>query len=56
MLKAGYDALVEGTAKASAFFAKGGARVWAQGIVEVINKGHRIRLEMDVNKDADGEA
>lgn len=44
--KTGADALLAGAAKATAFYSKGGAKVWAKGMVEEINRGHRIRLEM----------
>ena len=44
--KAGVDALLEGAAKASAFYSHGGAKVWAAGMVEAINRGHRNRLEL----------
>ena len=44
--KAGADALLDGASKAAAFYTAGGAKVWAAGMVEVINKGHRNRLEL----------
>lgn len=45
--KTGADALLDGAAKASAFYANGGSRVWAVGMIEAINRGHRNRLELD---------
>lgn len=44
--KAGADALLDGATKAAAFYANGGARIWAAGMVEAINRGHRNRLEL----------
>lgn len=46
VLKVGNSGLLEGAAKASAYFASGGAKVWAKGMVSVINRGHRILLEI----------
>lgn len=46
VLKVGYATLIESAAKASAFYARGGARVWAVGMVEALNKGYRNRLEL----------
>lgn len=37
----GYDALLTGAAKASAYHAKGGAAVWAEGMVRALNTGLR---------------
>lgn len=45
--KVGRDALLEAAAKAAAFYARGGAKVWAAGMVEAINRGHRNRLEIN---------
>lgn len=42
----GAPRLVEGANKASAFFVRGGAQVWARGMLEEINKGLRNRFEM----------
>lgn len=42
--KVGANALLEASGKASAFFAKGGAKVWAAGIVEAVNKGCQKKL------------
>jgi hypothetical protein len=45
--KVGYAALMDAAAKASAFYSKGGAKVWALGMLEAINKGLRERLEIN---------
>lgn len=37
--------LFDGVLRASAYFARGGARVFAQGILEVVNKGAHNRFE-----------
>ena len=50
VLKVGRDRLLDSAAKASAYFAQGGARVWAGGIVEAINHGHRNLLVIGDNK------
>lgn len=40
----GHDAVVEATAKAAAYYARGGARVFAEGIANALNKGLRVPL------------
>lgn len=40
----GASRLVEGANRAAAFFAKGGAKVWATGMLEVLNKGLQKRF------------
>jgi hypothetical protein len=45
--KVGYAALLDAAAKASAFYSRGGAKVWALGMLEAINKGLRERLEIN---------
>lgn len=47
VLKVGASGLIEGAIKASSYYAAGGARVWASGMVEAINKGHRNLLVLD---------
>lgn len=42
--KTGVNALLDGATRAAALYTKGGAKVWAVGMVEAINKGHRNRL------------
>jgi hypothetical protein len=44
VLQAGYDSLMEGARRAASFYARGGAKVFAKGMVEVLNKGRRIKL------------
>ncbi len=45
--KTGADALLDGAAKASAFFSRGGEKVWAAGMIEAINRNHRNRLVIE---------
>lgn len=47
VLRAGHSGLLDGAAKAAALYARGGAKVWSQGMVEAINRGMRNRLEID---------
>lgn len=42
----GAQKLIEAANKASAYFVKGGASVWAQGMIDVINRGLQKRFEM----------
>jgi hypothetical protein len=46
IIKAGPEALNDHANRAAAFYSRGGAKVWASGMIEVLNKGHRNRLEM----------
>ena len=48
LIKIGPDRLVKQIASASAFFAAGGARVWGEGILQLLNKGltESARLEL----------
>lgn len=46
VLKVGADGLLQGAAKASAYYAMGGVKVWAAGMVDAINRGCRNRLEL----------
>lgn len=46
VLKVGVPGLLDAAAKASAYYAKGGPKVWANGMVEAINKNHRRLLEL----------
>ena len=39
--KVGYDGLLDATSRAGAYHSKGGARVWAEGIANALNKGRR---------------
>lgn len=47
ILEIGFDGLKRSAEEASAYYAKGGARVWADGIVKALNKGMRNRLEIN---------
>ena len=46
ILDVGFDGLKGGAESASAYYARGGARVWADGMLTAINKGMRNRLEI----------
>jgi hypothetical protein len=44
LLKIGYTAFLDAAAKATSFFSAGGAKPWAIGMLEAINKGLREKL------------
>lgn len=44
LLRVGADALVEACGRASAFYAAGGSKVWATGIIEELNRGQRTNI------------
>lgn len=44
--KVGYAALLDSAAKASAFYSRGSAKVWAYGMLEALNKNMRNRLDI----------
>ena len=46
VLKVGGTGLLVAAAKAAAYYARGGPKVWATGMIEAINKGHRNLLEL----------
>ena len=46
VLRAGYSRLLEGANRGASFFARGGAKAWASGIVEELNRKCRNRLEL----------
>lgn len=43
----GFDGLKRAAEEAASYYARGGARVWADGMVKAMNKGMRYRLELD---------
>lgn len=47
VLEVGFEALLEGAMKASAYYAQGGAKVSAEGILNAINHRLRNRLELE---------
>lgn len=47
VLRAGFQGLLDGAGRAAAFYARGGPRVWAIGMVEVMNMGCRIKLPVE---------
>jgi hypothetical protein len=51
MLRVGYDGLLDAANRFAAAYSKGGARVWAVGMVEAMNKGCRNRMEMAAKED-----
>lgn len=54
-LAVGYDRLMDGANRAASFFKRGGAKHWAIGIVEEMNKGLRIRIDIDSPKEVGAE-
>lgn len=46
VMRVGSGALLEGAVKASSFHAKGGAKIWAEGMLNAINRGCRIHLKL----------
>ena len=46
LIKIGYDGLLSGINKANAFYTVGGPKVWASGIIELVNRGRRNLLEL----------
>jgi hypothetical protein len=47
LLEAGPVRLLEGANKASMYFNKGGPKIFAQGFLDVINKGLKIKFTLD---------
>lgn len=47
VMRVGATAMMDGATKAAAFYAKGGAKVWAIGIVQALNHKHRNRLVLE---------
>lgn len=47
ILAVGPERLLSGAGKASALFSKGGAKIWAQGMLVEINKGSRTPYELN---------
>lgn len=48
----GADRLIVETRRASEYFGKGGARIWAQGLINILNKRRRTRRLPDIAKGA----
>lgn len=46
IMSIGYTGLLDAAQRASAFYARGGPKVWAMGMLEALNKGCRIRMTM----------
>jgi hypothetical protein len=44
LLKIGHKGILDATARASAFYAKGGPKVWALGVMQELNKGSRVNV------------
>ena len=51
LMEAGPGRLLEGAAKACAYFSKGGSAVYAQGLLDTINKGLKNRYELESMKE-----
>lgn len=47
LMRVGATAMVQGAVKAAAFYAKGGSRVWALGVVQALNYNHRNHLKLE---------
>lgn len=46
VLRVGHQGLLDAAQRAAAFYARGGAKVWALGMLEALNKGCRIHLQL----------
>jgi hypothetical protein len=53
VLSRGYEPLLQGANKHALIAGKGGPKTWAAGVVEVLNKGARLRLRMKTSQDID---
>ncbi len=49
LLSVGPEALVRGATRAAAYFVRGGANVWAMGMMDEINKGLRTKFEFPLS-------
>lgn len=49
LMQIGTRGIIDAANRASAFYARGGQRVWAVGVLEAVNKGLRHRFEMPDN-------
>lgn len=56
LVDAGAIRLLAGISRAASFYSKGGARVYAEGILSVINKGLRVKFELASLSDDGGSA
>lgn len=55
VLRIGRRGLLDACARAGSFYARGGTSVWADGIVEALNRGVRKRLILDVPRPGNKE-
>ncbi len=46
VLRVGYTNLLDAANKASAYYARGGARIWANGMLEALNKSCRTHMQL----------
>jgi hypothetical protein len=46
VVRVGFQGLLDSAQRASTFYARGGAKVWALGMLEALNKGCRIQLTL----------
>jgi hypothetical protein len=53
LLSLGHEGILGGANKAAVYYAKGGAKVWALGVVEAMNKGLREENRLKMQSDAD---
>lgn len=53
LVRLGPDGVNDATVKATAYYAKGGARIWSFGVVDALNRGVRNRLSIGEAAQAD---
>ncbi len=53
LLKLGREGVLEATMKAAVYYAQGGSRIWASGVVNALNHGLRNRLSMNPGEATD---
>lgn len=51
LMEVGPGRLIEGAVRASSYFARGGAKIFATGFLDVINKGLRSRFEFNAEEE-----
>lgn len=56
LLKIGPERLIKQIASASAFYAQGGARVWSDGILQLLNKGLQEESRLELRRKLESEA
>jgi Family of unknown function (DUF6551) len=51
ILRLGYNEISDGIAKATAYYRRGGERIWARGVLDTINRGLQHRLVLASGED-----